>query len=80
MSLEAFQTEMNLEASTRIVDGEDKEERRGQRRPVGAKTRRHKLDDLHRRMSWSERTQRSNSQVCPFSRLLYTILGASEAE
>ncbi|XP_016516190.1 two pore calcium channel protein 1B-like [Nicotiana tabacum] len=37
--LEAFQAEMNLEASTRIVDGEDKEERRGQRRPVGAKTR-----------------------------------------
>ncbi|KAK4368940.1 hypothetical protein RND71_012732 [Anisodus tanguticus] len=36
------------------------EERREQRRPVGAKTLRHKLDDLHRHMSWSERTQRSN--------------------
>ncbi|KAJ8562294.1 hypothetical protein K7X08_011585 [Anisodus acutangulus] len=58
--LEAFQAEMNLEASTRSVDGDDKEERREQRRPVGAKTRRHKLDDLHRRMSWSDRTQRSN--------------------
>ncbi|XP_059284064.1 two pore calcium channel protein 1B-like isoform X2 [Lycium ferocissimum] len=58
--LEAFQAEMNLKASTRSVDGDKKEERREQRRPVGAKTRRHKLDDLHRRMSWSERTQRSS--------------------
>ncbi|KAM3395605.1 two pore calcium channel protein 1B [Capsicum galapagoense] len=49
--LEAFRVENeDIEPSARRMDDEDKDERSEQRRTVGTKNRRQKLDDLHRRM------------------------------
>ncbi|KAJ8562293.1 hypothetical protein K7X08_011584 [Anisodus acutangulus] len=54
--LEAFQAEMDLEASANCADGEDKEERSERRRNVGTKTR---SQLLHHMLS-SELTECSN--------------------
>ncbi|KAF3643496.1 Two pore calcium channel protein 1A [Capsicum annuum] len=49
--LEAFRVENeDIELSARRMDDEDKDERSEQRRTVGTKNRRQKLDDLHHRM------------------------------
>lgn len=58
--LEAFQAEMDLEASASSVDGEDKESRSERRRNVGTKTRSQRVDYLLHHMLSSELTECSN--------------------
>ncbi|CAN4103325.1 unnamed protein product [Withania somnifera] len=57
--LEAFQAEMDLEASASSVDGENKESSE-RRRNVGTKTRSQRVDFLLHHMLSSELTERSN--------------------
>ncbi|XP_060190967.1 two pore calcium channel protein 1A isoform X1 [Lycium barbarum] len=58
--LEAFQAEMDLEASASSADGEDKGERSERRRNVGTKTRSQRVDFLLHHMLSSELTECSN--------------------
>lgn len=58
--LEAFQAEMDLEASAGCVDGDDKEAKRERRRNVGTKTRSQRVDFLLHHMLRSELTECSN--------------------
>ncbi|CAN4104961.1 unnamed protein product [Withania somnifera] len=61
--LEAFQAEMDLEASASSADGEDKESRSERRRNVGTKTRSQRVDFLLHHMLSSELTERSNDNA-----------------
>ncbi|XP_070037495.1 two pore calcium channel protein 1A isoform X2 [Nicotiana tomentosiformis] len=58
--LEAFQAEVDLEASARCVDGDDKEAKSERRRNVGTKTRSQRVDFLLHHMLRSELTECSN--------------------